>query len=77
MATLLFCCGFLVGMPWPRSIAGVGVRRAELAGQQFFEVTGFGLSMVGVLLIAVTAAWRRSPSAWPTNWSTSAASWRR
>ncbi|MEV6284102.1 FtsX-like permease family protein [Kribbella sp. NPDC051770] len=53
MGTLLFCCGFLVGAMLS-SLLGVMHDRPDWQDQQFF-ITGFGLSMVGVLLIAVIA----------------------
>ncbi len=53
MATLLFCCGFLLGA-LVASMLGVVHDRPDWQDQQFY-LTGFGLSMVGVLLIAVIA----------------------
>jgi hypothetical protein len=53
MATLLFCCGFLLGA-LATSLRSAMLNRPGWQDQQFF-ITGFGLSMVGVLLIAVIA----------------------
>jgi hypothetical protein len=53
MATLLFSCGFLLGA-LATSLQDVLRDRSGWLDLQFF-VTGFGLSMVGVLLIAVIA----------------------
>ncbi|MEU4606694.1 hypothetical protein AB0F43_27250 [Kribbella sp. NPDC023972] len=53
MATLLACCGFLVGT-MANGALGV-LNTVDEFGDRFFYVTGFALAAVGLLLVALTA----------------------
>lgn len=53
MATLLACCGFLVGT-MANAIAGI-LGEFDRYGDRVFYITGFGLAVVGLLLVTTTA----------------------
>jgi hypothetical protein len=51
MGSLLFCCGFVIGALVASAI-GVTTERPDWSDREFY-LTGFALSMIGILLIAV------------------------